>query len=111
MPRASTKARGCTRGALIPLLFDLRHRFEAAEVMGIAKLFVRNLNSTFGHAEPSKSEVAFVLDIPGPIHWVYACANASACIRGMERVPALEFSQIRCLGASAEFFVGRSCTW
>ena len=38
VPRASTKALRCTQGAPT-FVFDLHHRFEVAEVIGIAKLF------------------------------------------------------------------------
>ena len=37
------------------------------------------------------STVMFFFNVPGPIHWVHAYSNASACIRRMERMPALEF--------------------
>ena len=48
--------------------------------------------------EIKRRSQVFLLDVPGPIRWVHVYANASACIRGMERVPTMEFSQkVRCL--------------
>ena len=34
----------------------------------------------------STQQSSVLLDVPVPIHWVHTYANASACIRGMERV-------------------------
>ena len=74
-------------------------------------LFLRTLLPSPKKEIKRRSQV-FFLDVPGPIRWVHAYANASACIRGMERMPTMEFSYRlgAYAGASKEFFVGRSCT-
>ena len=39
----------------------------------------------------------FFFNVPCPIHWVNAYANASACLRGLQRVPTPEVFNTRCL--------------
>ena len=39
----------------------------------------------------------FFFNVPCPIHWVNAYANASACLRGLQRVPTPKVFNTRCL--------------
>ena len=61
---------------------------------------------TFVHYIMPNKDGSFILDViwavfflivPCPIHWVNAYANASACLRGLHRVPTPEVFNTRCL--------------
>ena len=51
----------------------------------------------YGRGSPVLTWAVFFLIVPCPIHWVNAYANASACLRGLHRVPTPEVFNTRCL--------------